>query len=132
MSELVVNINGSAAGASDPNALFFMILSTLEFGLDNDDENACRESLVALGALAAAELRKQKNGGGGGGGGAATDSPLLMQTTQTVASFIVEGGSATADNNKPNALMVQLSLSPLGKCLRIVWKRLPVRGRVWR
>jgi hypothetical protein len=122
MSELVVNINGSAAGASDPNALFFMILSTLEFGLDNDDENVCRESLVALGALAAAELRKQKNGGGGGG--AATDSPLLMQTTQTVASFIVEGGSATADNTKPNALMVQLPLSPLGKCLRIVWKRL--------
>jgi hypothetical protein len=47
-----------------------------------------------------------------------------MQTTQTVASFIVEGGSATADNTKPNALMVQLPLSPLGKCLRIVWKRL--------
>ena len=119
MSELVVDINGSAVGASDPSALFFMILSTLEFGLDNDDETVCRESLIALGALAAAELRKQKSGGG-----AATDSPLLMQTTQTVASFIVEGGSITADNEPPSALMVQLPLSPLGKCLRIVWKRL--------
>ena len=119
MSELVVDINGSAVGASDPSALFFMILSTLEFGLDNDDETVCRESLIALGALAAAELRKQKSGGG-----AATDSPLLMQTTQTVASFIVEGGAITADNEPPSALMVQLPLSPLGKCLRIVWKRL--------
>jgi len=121
LSELVVNINGSVANASDPNALFFMILSTLEFGLDNDDENVCRESLIALGALAAAELRKQKSGGG-----SPIDSPLLMQTTQTVASFIVEGGSTSADNinDRPNALMVQLPLSPLGKCLRIVWKRL--------
>ena len=50
MSELVVDINGSAVGASNPSALFFAILSTLEFGLDNDDETVCRRSLIALGA----------------------------------------------------------------------------------
>jgi len=123
MSDLVATINGGSVGgvtSNEPNQLFFMILSTLEFGLDNDDENVCRESLIALGALSTAELRNnQKNGYL-----RTKNRPLLMQTTQTVESFVqdVAGGGHTNDFGAKQ--MLQLPLSPLGKCLRIVWKRL--------
>ena len=126
---LVVSINnGLSNSTNDPTTLFFMILSTLEFGLDNDDENVCRESLVALGALATAELRRQKTNAKNEG--TANVSPLLMESTQIVESFVsnsdaedvlLSGGASkptTADN------LIQLQLSPLGKCLRIVWRRL--------